>query len=308
MSSVAQLGYVGVGASNLDAWEQYATEVLGMQVYRKGADGSLFLRMDEFHHRIVVHPDPSDDVLYLGWGLPNREEMEEVAGQLRANGFTVTEATREEARARNVIELLKFEDPNGVPSELFYGLEVCYPDPFNSPRPIGGFVTENMGLGHVLLNVQDVESNLKFYRDVLGMRVTDYVIRPTSDGGEAQLVFMHCNSRHHSMAFGKLPIQKKLTHIMVQVENLDDVGLTYDLVQERQIPLVMTIGKHMNDHMLSFYMANPSGWAIEYGHGGRQVDDATWEVQYHAQGDIWGHQMVGPSYFREEPEPAAAER
>ncbi len=301
MASVGQLGYVGVAASNLEAWERYATEILGMEIKRRGSDGTLFLRMDEFHHRIVVHPGSSDDVAYLGWGMPTKEAMDEVAGQLQAAGFKVTEGTREEARARHVIELVKFEDPNGVPSELFYGLEVCYPEPFNSPRPISGFVTENQGLGHALLNVDDVDANLHFYRDVLGMRVSDFMIRQMPDGGEAFLMFLHCNARHHSMAFGKLPMPKKLSHIMVQGKKFDDVGIAYDMAKEQGIPIVMSMGRHMNDHMVSFYMANPSGWLFEYGYGGREVDDATWEVQLHTKGDIWGHQMSMPGHFSEEP-------
>ncbi len=34
-------------------------------------------------------------------------------------------------------------------------------------------------------------------------------------------------------------------------------------------PIVIDLGRHMNDHMVSFYMANPSGYALEYGWGSR---------------------------------------
>ena len=51
MAGVTQLGYLGINVSDLDAWEQFATDVLGLQVSGRDTDGSLFLKMDEYHHR-----------------------------------------------------------------------------------------------------------------------------------------------------------------------------------------------------------------------------------------------------------------
>ena len=42
--------------------------------------------------------------------------------------------------------------------------------------------------------------------------------------------------------------------------------------------------------MVSFYVANPSQFAIEYGWGGRTIDDSCWQVgQYESVESIWGH-------------------
>jgi hypothetical protein len=43
----------------------------------------------------------------------------------------------------------------------------------------------------------------------------------------------------------------------------------------------MNLGKHTNDHMVSFYLRTPSGFNVEYGWGAREMDDATWQVQVH---------------------------
>ena len=50
MASVTQLGYLGLSVSDLDQWEQFAAHVLGLQPNGRDPDGSLFLRMDEYHH------------------------------------------------------------------------------------------------------------------------------------------------------------------------------------------------------------------------------------------------------------------
>ena len=55
----------------------------------------------------------------------------------------------------------------------------------------------------------------------------------------------------------------------------------------------MEIGGHLNDHMTSFHMTSLSGFAVEYGWGGREVNDDTWVVQQYHTGDIWGHHPPG---------------
>src|SRR3546814_10195357 len=75
--------------------------------------------------------------------------------------------------------------------------------------------------------------------------------------------FFYCNGRHHTFAFGKLPGPKKLHHFMLQTNSMDDVGLAYDRFDAERA-IVMTLGRHTNDHMVSFYGATPSGFAVEY--------------------------------------------
>src|SRR5579864_7957713 len=68
---------------------------------------------------------------------------------------------------------------------------------------------------------------------------------------------------------------KRLHHFMLQLQSLNDVGTTYDLCQAQEVPIVMKLGKHTNDHMVSFYLRTPSGFNVEYGWGAREVDDST---------------------------------
>ncbi len=70
---------------------------------------------------------------------------------------------------------------------------------------------------------------------------------------------------------------------------MDDVGSTLYLAQDEGVEIASTLGRHTNDHMLSFYMRTPSGFEVEYGWGARTVDDAVWHVQRHQAPSIWGH-------------------
>jgi len=291
MASITQLGYLGLSVSDTAQWEQFAATVLGLQPNGREPDGSLFLRMDEYHHRFILHPTGKNDLAYIGWEVATEGAMNEVADQIRQAGFAVTPGTSEEADARRVAGLVKFADPSGIQSEVFYGPLVMYDQPFQSPRRISGFKTGPLGLGHFVAWMDDFERTLHFYRDVLGMRVSDFVRFSPAPGIKMNVAFLHCNPRHHTMAFAAMPrAPKRLHHFMLQLESLDDVGATYDLCQAHEVPIVMKLGKHTNDHMLSFYLRTPSGFNVEYGWGAREVDDSTWQVQVHTAGSIWGHQ------------------
>jgi extradiol dioxygenase len=133
--------------------------------------------------------------------------------------------------------------------------------------------------------VPDLAASLDFYTRVLGFRVSDEI---DMMGGRA--VFFHVNPRHHSLAIIGIPGMRGLHHLMVQVASLDDVGIAHDMCVDRGIPLAMTLGRHTNDRMFSFYVRTPGGFEVEYGWGADTVDnDDEWVVTHMRSGSIWGH-------------------
>jgi biphenyl-2,3-diol 1,2-dioxygenase len=282
MASVTQLGYLGIGVSDLARWERFATEVLGLQVNGTDPDGSMF--------RFVLLPGGADDLAFVGWEVRDQPALKEIRERLSAAGIEVAAATPEEARARRVVELIKLKDPSGIPTEIYFGPLMNFEQPFKSPRPLSAFVTGEQGMGHIVVRVDDSAKSLHFYRDLLGLRISDFIDMKSHRSGQSlSLTFMHCNPRHHSIAFGVIPAKKRLMHFMVQTRSVDDVGSTYYLCQDRGIEISGTLGRHTNDHMMSFYLRSPSGFEVEYGWGARVVDDATWQVQKHEAPSIWGH-------------------
>ena len=90
------------------------------------------------------------------------------------------------------------------------------------------------------------------------------------------------------MAFLPMPTLSGIVHLMVEVENSDDVGLYLDRALRRKVPMSATLSRHVNDLMLSFYMKTPGGFDVEFGCEGRQVDDHDWIAGEHRG------QPVGP--------------
>ena len=286
---VTQLGSIGLEVSDLPAWERFATDTLGLELAGTDGDGTKFLRMDENHHRVALKPGGRDDLAYAGWEVPDEAALRNVAERLTRLGVEVAWATAVQAQARRVSSLITLHDPDGVATEVHCGPLVLAGRSFRSPRAIHGFKAGRLGLGHIVLSVNDYDASLHFYRDGLGLRVTDYIDFDTGATGRSRVAFLHCGPRHHSIAIVQYAAPKRLHHFMLQLRDMDDVGTTYDLCRKGKVPIMSTLGCHTNDRMVSFYAQTPSGFQVEYGWGGLEVDDQNWKVQLHHEASIWGH-------------------
>lgn len=288
-AGVTQLGYIGIGVSDMEAWTDFACNVLGLQINGVRDDGSLLLRMDNNHHRFEILPTGEDDLVFHGWEVKDAAALARAFEQVRDYGIEVREGTAEEAALRKVLALIKFNDPAGVPTEIYYGAKLDH-KPFISPRGVNGFSADGLGLGHIVMQVEDADAYLKFYTQVLGARISDIILFEQADK-TVPVNFLHVNPRHHSLAIGpRPPGGKLLNHFMIETDDLDDVGIALALAKARNLP-TGTLGRHTNDKMLSFYVQTPSGFRVEYGFGGVLIEDeATWLVQHYTAASIWGHE------------------
>ena len=289
MTAVTELGYLNFGVSNLAAWEAFAAAVLGLEVMPGESADVRYLRMDYWHHRIKLVEDKADDLLAMGLRLAGTLDLRALVERLDAAGVAVRRGSQADAEARQVLEVAFVTDPNGIAIELFHGPLVQYDLPFHAGRRMhGGFRTGSGGMGHMLLNRRaDLDAIHAFYT-LLGMRGgIEYRMPLPMLPEPVELMFMHCNDRQHTLAFGP-PGEKAINHVMFEMERFDDVGLAYDMVAQAGIPVIIEPGSHANDQMHSFYFKNPSGFMNEIGWGGRKP---TGQSEYY-QRDAYGHAPV----------------
>ena len=285
-TGIQQLGYLGFGVSDLEAWETFMVKVLGLQLSRRADDGSMTFRMDDYAQRFVVHPDDSDDLLFMGWQVEDAAALGVIGEKLARAGVEVKPGSAAEREDRRVADLIKFTDPGGTPVEIFHGPAMA-DAPFKSDYVGSAFVTGELGLGHLVVSTNDKQESRDFYMNVLGFKLSDYII---CDIGtyHVDIAFLHVNPRHHSLAMGGT-MPKRINHFLIQVGSMDDVGLAYDRARDNDVRIMQELGRHPNDRMFSFYAQTPSGFEFEFGWGGREIDDATWKpTTYHAISE-WGH-------------------
>lgn len=279
MTQITELGYLGLGVKDVEAWKKFASETIGLEVVNGDTPNSYFLRNDNNHHRIILQEDDLDDVIFVGLRVAGVIEFKEMFEQLKAAGIDVKMGSKGEAKERHVLEIMILVDPNGIPLEIFHGPHMQPNKPFHPGRRMHGrFKTGDGGLGHMLIsNKVSLEENHKFY-SLLGMRGSIEYKMPMGDGNTFDLMFMDCNSRDHTLAFGQFPgPDKRIHHILFEYEGLNDVGLAYEMTKINNVPVPMMPGRHANDEMYSFYMESPSGFLIELGYGAR---NATYQSEY----------------------------
>lgn len=282
--SLQALGYVGFGSAALDDWRQFGTGLVGLQAVER-SNSLLAFRMDDRKQRIVVDRAFPEGERFFGWEVADAATLDALAAKLDRAGVAVTAEPAALADNRRVAALISFRDPAGNRLEAFYGAEIDA-TPFKPGRSISGFRTGPLGLGHAVLTVERIDAVMSFYMDLLGFGLSDYMDKPF------RAYFFHINARHHSLALIETGTNG-MHHLMVELFSLDDVGQSYDVAQAGESRVNVTIGRHTNDLMTSFYAKTPSSFMIECGWGGRDIDPATWQPVELTDGpSLWGHERV----------------
>ncbi len=284
---IRALGYLRLEATDLDAWERFLRDGLDMDVARDG--DCLRARIDERPARLVVAAADTDRLAAVGWETSGLRGLARVTDALEDAGFDVRDATREELADRRVEALVHVCDPGGTQLEIYAGPALDH-RPL-APRAGTRFVAGDLGLGHVVLPQPDIDAAMRFYEGILGFQHRDSMRLPGmgSDGGDAWIRFLGCNPRHHSLALFGGPVPSGIVHLMIEVDDLDAVGRGLDRCRDLDVAISASLGRHTNDHMLSFYAATPGGFDVEYGTGGRLVDPASWVATEITAVSYWGH-------------------
>lgn len=290
--AIEALGYLGIEVSDPSKWRHFAANILGLQPVERD-DGTIDLRMDNYASRIRLHDGPADDLAYAGWEVADDTALASLAARLLAAGCDVNHPAASFCDERFAKGLIQFSDPEGNAHEAFYGPLQRTETPFISPTGTC-FKTGRQGLGHIVLRCRDMPRMLDFFCGVLDFRISDHIRAELIPGRPVELTFLRCNGRHHSLALAPLRTPKRIVHLMIEAMTIDDVGRAHDRCAAEKIHLSFTLGRHSNDEMFSFYPVSPSGFDIEFGWGGLEVDDDRWHVLTHNSISAWGHKFQLP--------------
>ena len=291
MAEIANLGYVVLEASDLAAWTAFATDIIGA-VVQEGGEGQIGLRIDEHPWRVQLVSGDGDDIITAGWEFPSIEALEQFVADLRANGTSVESA---DPVRRCVTQLYTMSDPTGFTHEFYSGRTgIDRASPMVGPVVRGeGFVTGDLGLGHIVVVVPDYVAAVDWYRNVLRLRNSDRIVEEVMPGVKVDVAFFHtATGRHHSLATAEAPGAKILNHLMLEYASMGDVGAAFDRVRAANLPVVMDLGQHPNDGMFSFYVQTPSGFALELGFGGYVIDIGDWQPKLFDRLSDWGHKHI----------------
>jgi 2,3-dihydroxybiphenyl 1,2-dioxygenase len=293
MTAQLELAYVGVEVEDVDAFGKFCADVVGLVPGAPTSDGSATWRNDDRAQRIIVSEGPANDARFVGFEAASADAFEHAVTRARTSGAVVTEGSDGDLAARRVAGLVRVEAPWGVPVEIVHGLATD-PEPFDSALVPGGFLTKDVGFGHCVFVMSDLDAGDRFARETLGLVQSDWLETELAPGLGLTVRFYHCNPRHHSLALGAASIElpQKLHHIMVEAVSVDDVGHAFDRAWNAGLPIANALGKHDNDRMFSFYVVTPAGFQLEFGHGARTIEQPWTDDRRYDRISEWGHQPI----------------
>jgi extradiol dioxygenase len=238
---IKALGYLGFESPEAKAWEKFGPEIFGLGLTEPGNDETVYLRMDDRHHRIAIHPGKADRLAYIGWELRGSAVFAAAVEELHSKKLDVTLGSPAECAERQVQGLARIHDPAGYVHEVFYG-PTLIANSFLPGKPMGGFVADGNGVGHVVVVVPELTRELDdFATGVLGFELFSGAPADLGQHGGPKPQFYRCNRRTHCFAYVGIPGMRGVQHICIEANRLDDVGRAYDLVQERNLPMTLSL-------------------------------------------------------------------
>ena len=289
--SVTQLGYLvfEVAPQSAEGMKSVFRDVMQAPLIDRG-DGVAVVRLDGRPFRIMLREGGRDRLAAIGWEVESGEALDAIVALLAGSGIACAGLAPDECADRAVERGITFSDADGFPVELFVDLPFAA-DPETAAKFVCGSDSVGaFGLGHLVQICRDRAATQAFYTDALGFRLSDRITWDAAD-----LYFLHCNKRHHSLALSGEAFGLKagmIDHFMIEARSKAQVDEAYARLATLGFPVSATLGQHTNDHVYSFYMICPMGFRIEFGFGGVVVEDSsTWEVIQYDSPSSWGHEM-----------------
>jgi 2,3-dihydroxybiphenyl 1,2-dioxygenase len=286
MNHQLELGYVVIEVPDPDTLSPVLADVVGLVP----GEGAHAWRNDGRARRVVIAAGPRNDVVALGIEAVDEAVFTSTVARLGAT------EDPDAAADRRVARLARAAAPWGGDVEVVLGLADA-PTPFSSALVPGGFLTDGVGFGHVVLATTAFDESVSFLTDGLGFEQSDWLEMELAPGIDLQVRFFHCNARHHTVALARAPFElpQTLHHVMFEMQDRDDVGAAFDRLWATDLGIPNGLGRHDNDGMFSFYLQTPAGFQIEVGHGARVIAEGWDDNRMYDAISAWGHQPLRPA-------------
>ena len=274
----ARLGFCRLQCRDLAATTAFYRDIMGLAVSRD-EHGEVWLRCSDKPYDIILR-EGEPGLLGAGFEMESGADLDRAFARLARLAQDARWLTNEECAALQVGRALAFTDPVG-------GLDcTLYIDQARAPTAYEPGGVRIARLGHLVLNVPDLEAAHRFWCDALGFAVSDRV--------EGLAEWLRCwpNPLHHSLALLQHSAST-LHHINFMVTDIDDIGVAMNRVKAADIPIVFGPGRHLPSTSIFLYFLDPDGNTNEFSFGMELFEEdgarLPRELEHKAEVmDIWG--------------------
>lgn len=282
MSRVTEIRYVAYAVPDLAAERSFYTDKWGLkQVCEQ--DDRVYLATEGHDEPYVVRLREAEEkrIDVIALAVDSQADVNTLHEKVAAAGCRIIHPPRNLTQFGGGFGF-RFFSPEGLSFEISSDVER------GQAREIRAEEGLPERISHIVLHAPDVEEAARFFTEVLGFRISDWL-------GDF-MVFLRCNSWHHRIAI--LPGPPCLNHVAYDVPGIDGMMRGIGRLKELDINVRWGPGRHTAGNNTFSYFVTPNNNAVEYTAEVEQVDEATWEAQVRPPSprvmDQWGAGEGGP--------------
>jgi catechol 2,3-dioxygenase-like lactoylglutathione lyase family enzyme len=244
MIQVKRLGHATLTTPDLEQQVAYWTDVIGLSVVDRGKDHCV-LATSLGQECIGLERAPEKGFLRrLSFQVAPGSDLGELAARLQSAGVP---SERRKDISPGVRDAITFRDPKGTLLEVYSDLEFAPSDGRDS-------IMSPVKFGHVAYRVNDPQAMTRFYCEILGFRVSDWI-------GD-HFAFLRCGVDHHTVNFTRFN-EERLHHIAFEMRDYGHIRDSCDYLTRKKIQLVWGPQRHVVGHNIAAYHRNPDQIRIE---------------------------------------------
>lgn len=243
MIGVKKISHAVYESPDLEHQLEYYTDVLGLTLIAREKDAAYLANTIE-HHSVILRSGSHPRCTAIGFQLGPDGDLDGFEKQLAAQGIR---ATRKKDAEPTIGDMISFEDPKGTIMEVF-----------RSPEPLKQKFTDTgvvpFKLGHIAFHVTDAQRITRFYCDVLGFKVSDWM-------GDF-FSFLRCGPDHHTINLVETGKNKHF-HTAFELRDWAHMQTALDFISKRGYKTLWGPGRHGIGHNLFSYHRSPNGLITE---------------------------------------------
>jgi catechol 2,3-dioxygenase-like lactoylglutathione lyase family enzyme len=222
---------------------EYYTDILGLTLVAKDRD-AMYLANSVDHHSVVLRKGDQAKCVQIGFQIGPEEDLDSFEKQTAAHGI---KTARKKDAEPTIADMVTFEDNKGTVIEVFKR-----PEAQQTKFQRKGIVPHK--LGHVAFHVTDVKAATKFYCDVLGFRVSDWMADFFS--------FLRCGVDHHTINLMETGSNRHF-HTAFELRDWSHLQQACDFLSLNGYKMLWGPGRHGIGHNLFAYHRSPGGLITE---------------------------------------------
>jgi catechol 2,3-dioxygenase-like lactoylglutathione lyase family enzyme len=243
MVPVRRMGHTTFETHDIERSIAYYTDVLGLTLLAREA-GRAFLAAPGDHHSVILKAGHGAGCTRLALQVAADADLDGLVHHMAAHGLTPERRSDAEP---GIADIVSVTDPAGLHVDIFRMRTAT-----SRARQVEGIVPRK--LGHTAFFADDVQRQAKWYGDVLGFRVSDWI-------GDF-FVFLRCGPDHHTVNFLRGP-SGQMHHIAFELNDWNHVKQACDHLNRHAVKLIWGPGRHGPGHNIYTYHKNADDITVE---------------------------------------------